>query len=172
MKTQGLLDVIKEINNLKTKKIIKDYAIGGGIAKSYYLEPQFTYDLDLFILIDSMDDFHNVYDHFRREKCKIENVFITIKGVPVQFLPSFIHPLIQEAIKNSKKIYVDKIRTKVLTVEYLIATLLISFRQKDKYTIVQLLPSANMDLLKRVLKQFTNKEYPILERFKEITEKK
>ena len=81
MKVISLLKVLRELNILKRKRIVKDYAIGGGIAKNYYLEPQFTYDLDIFILIDTMDDFHNIYKHFRKEKCKIENVFIFIKDV-------------------------------------------------------------------------------------------
>lgn len=30
---------------------IKDYAIGGGIAAIYYIEPILTYDLDIFIIL-------------------------------------------------------------------------------------------------------------------------
>jgi hypothetical protein len=40
---------IKVINELKRKKLIKDYAIGGGIAAIFYIEPILTYDLDVFI---------------------------------------------------------------------------------------------------------------------------
>jgi len=172
MKVKGILEVLKEINNLKKRRTLKDYAIAGGIAKNYYLEPQFTYDLDIFILIDTMDNFHNIYNYFRRKKHKIENVFIIIQDIPVQFFPSFIHPLIEEAIKNAKLIKVSKVRTKILTAEYLIATLLMSFRQKDKYAIMELLSFADMNLLKRILKKFSNKDYPIYERFKATIKEK
>ncbi|MCD6093229.1 MAG: hypothetical protein J7J51_00305 [Candidatus Omnitrophica bacterium] len=172
MKVKGILGVISEINSLKKKKVIKDYAIGGGIAKNYYLEPQATYDLDIFILIDAMENFHNIYSYFRQRKCKIENVFIVIKDVPVQFLPTFIHPLFEEAVKKSKKIKVNGVRTKILTAEYLIATLLISVREKDKFAIKELLSFADMDLLKRLLRKFDDKQYPIYARFKKIAEKR
>lgn len=168
MKVKGILGVIRELNNLKKKKMIKDYAIGGGIAKNYYLEPQFTYDLDIFILIDTMNNFHNIYDYFRQKGCKIENVFVVIQDVPVQFLPSFINPLLEQAIKNAKVIKVDKLKTKILTAKYLIATLLMSFREKDKYAIRELLSFANAGLLKRLLKKFSSKDYPIYERFGKI----
>jgi len=168
MKVKGILKVLREVNTLKRKKIINDYALGGGIAKNYYLEPQFTYDLDIFILIDTMDDFHSIYDYFRQKRCKIENVFIVIQDVPVQFLPSFIHPLIEQAIENARKIKVAEVRTKILTVEYLIATLLMSFRQKDKEAIRELLSSADMNLLKRILEKFSDRNYPLYERCQEI----
>ncbi len=172
MKVKGILELIREINKLKKKRIIKDYAIGGGIAKNYYLEPQSTYDLDIFILIDTMDDFHNIYDYFRKKKYRIENIFIIIQDVPVQFLPSFIHPLIEQAIKNGKQIKVDKLKSKILTVEYLIATLLMAFREKDKFAIKELLSFANLDLLRRLLKRFSSKDYPLYERFKKIKDEK
>jgi hypothetical protein len=41
------LQVIEEMTRLG---IIKAYAIGGGIAATYYIEPVLTYDLDIFFL--------------------------------------------------------------------------------------------------------------------------
>jgi len=41
------LQVIEEITRLG---IIKAYAIGGGIAATYYIEPVLTYDLDIFFI--------------------------------------------------------------------------------------------------------------------------
>ena len=172
MKVKGILGIIREINNLKKKRVVKDYAIGGGIAKNYYLEPQFTYDLDIFILIDTMDNFHNIYNYFRRKECKVENVFIIIKDVPVQFLPSFIHPLMEEAIRKSKRIKVDGVTVKILTAEYLICTFLMSFRQKDKYAIRELLSFTDRNLLRKLLGKFDSKKHPIYKRFREIAGEK
>ncbi len=42
---------IEIINELKSKKLIDDYAIGGGIGALFYIEPFLTYDLDIFIII-------------------------------------------------------------------------------------------------------------------------
>jgi hypothetical protein len=38
---------LKVIGGLKKNKVILDYAIGGGIAVLYYVEPLLTYDLDI-----------------------------------------------------------------------------------------------------------------------------
>jgi hypothetical protein len=44
----GLKKTLKVLNDLKKKGIIKDYAIAGGIATIFYVEPILTYDLDIF----------------------------------------------------------------------------------------------------------------------------
>ncbi len=41
------LIVVEEMTRLG---IIKSYAIGGGIAATYYMEPILTYDLDIFFI--------------------------------------------------------------------------------------------------------------------------
>ena len=76
---------------------------------------------------------------------------IVIGGLPVQFLPSYISPLIEEAVKKAKRIKVRGTNTKILRVEYLIATLLLAFRPKDKMVIPQLLKPAIMKLLNNIM---------------------
>ncbi|MDI6738957.1 MAG: hypothetical protein QME74_01160 [Candidatus Edwardsbacteria bacterium] len=44
-------EAIRVINQLKADDIIKDYAIGGGMAAIYYAETRLTYDLDVFVLL-------------------------------------------------------------------------------------------------------------------------
>ncbi len=61
----GLLTALETLNGLKGKGIIKDYAIGGGYAVNYYLEPSYTYDLDVLVLLGSDADYHALYQHFR-----------------------------------------------------------------------------------------------------------
>jgi len=82
--------VILTLNNLKNEKIIGDYAICGGYAISYYLEPAYTYDLDIVVLLNNEEEYHNLYAHLRKRGNKIENVYIWISDMPVQFLPSYI----------------------------------------------------------------------------------
>lgn len=41
---------LKVINELKEKGLINNYAIGGGIAALFYIEPFLTYDLGVFII--------------------------------------------------------------------------------------------------------------------------
>lgn len=163
-----MLDTLVEINQLKKAKVIKDYCIGGGYALNYYMEPILTYDLDIFILIDTDQDYAGLYGYFRNKGYKIENVYIRIADTPVQFLPSYIHPLIDEAIRRSKKIRIKNVAAKVLTIEYLIALLLMAFRPKDKMVIPHLVNLADQRLLETVLKRFSNEKTPLDKRLEKI----
>ncbi len=46
-----MIEALGTLNQLKREGVIKDYAIGGGYAVNYYLEPILTYDLDIFSLV-------------------------------------------------------------------------------------------------------------------------
>ncbi|UCD85462.1 MAG: hypothetical protein JSU92_04515 [Deltaproteobacteria bacterium] len=47
-----------------------------------------------------------------------------------------------------------------------------SFRQKDKNAVRELLSLADMELVKKIVRRFSNKEYPIYGRFREIVKRK
>jgi len=112
-----MIEALRTLNQLKREGVIKDYAIGGGYAVNYYLEPILTYDLDIFVLMTTDKEYSALYRYFRSRKYQTKNVYIIIGGMPVQFLPSFISPLIDEAIKQAKRIRVKGTHSKVLTVE-------------------------------------------------------
>ena len=40
------------INGMREEKLFEQYAIGGGIAAVFYIEPVMTFDLDIFILVE------------------------------------------------------------------------------------------------------------------------
>ncbi len=165
-----MIEALRILDRLKRTNIINDYAIGGGYAVNYYLEPILTYDLDIFLLMDTDEEFHALYNYFRKTRYKIENVYIVMGEMPVQFLPSFIHPLIEEGVRKAKRITVSGINTKVLTVEYLIATLLMAFRPKDKMIIPHLLELADMKKLKSIIVRFSDEKTPLDQRLRRILE--
>jgi len=165
-----MIEALRRLNELKRKGVIKDYAIGGGYAVNYYLEPILTYDLDIFVLMTTDKEYSELYQYFRSRKYQIKNVHIILEGMPVQFLPSFISPLIDEAIKQAKRIRVKGTPSKVLTVEYLIATLLMAFRPKDKMVIPHLLEQADMRLLDEMLGRFSDEKTPLDKRLGRILE--
>ncbi len=165
-----MIEALRTLNQLKREGVIRDYAIGGGYAANYYLEPILTYDLDIFVLMATDKEFSALHQYFRGRKYKIENVHIIIGEMPVQFLPSFISPLIDEAIRRAKRIRVKGIPSKVLTVEYLIATLLIAFRPKDRMVIPHLLEQADMRLLNEILGRFSDEKTPLDKRLGRILE--
>ncbi len=163
-----MLTALQTLNGLKRKGIIKAYAIGGGYAVNYYLEPSYTYDLDVLVLLGSDADYHALYKYFREAGNKIENIYIMIGDLPVQFLPSFISPLFDEAIKKARRITVGGVLSKVVRVEHLIALLLVSFRTKDKIHILSLLELADRKVLDETLRRFEDEKTPLRQRLGRI----
>ena len=159
-----MLTALETLNGLKRKGIFKDYAIGDGYAVSYYLEPTYTYDLDILVLLESDADYHALYQYFREAGNKIENIYIMIGDLPVQLLPSFISPLFEETIKKARRITVGGVSSKVVRVEYLIALLLVSFRIKDKIHSLSLLELADRKVLDETLRRFEDEKTPLCQR--------
>jgi len=160
--------IIKELNRLKKTKIIKDYAIGGAHAVAYYLEPVKTLDLDIFVLIESEKDFNIFRTYIKKAGLKIRGTHVIIDDIPIHFLPGSLHPFINEAIRKAKKIRVRNIPVKVLTVEYLIVSLLMAFRLKDRMVVPDLLELANMGMLNKIIERFANEETPLDKRLQRI----
>ena len=155
---------LKVINELKKKGIIEDYAIAGGIATIFYVEPILTYDLDIFFTskiepkgLISLDPIYK-FLHKRGYKDKEEHVLI--EGIPVQFIPVY-NALSNEAVKQARGIVYSGVTTKVLRSEHLIAIMLQVSRAKDKERIVLLLDEGKIDKrrLNAILKRhkLTNK---------------
>jgi len=65
---------------------------------------------------------------------------------------------------------VKGIYIKVLKAQYLIATLLMAFRPKDKMVVPQLLELADMKKLKSIIGRFSNEKTPLDKRLQRILE--
>ena len=160
---------LKVINELKKRKIIKDYAIGGGIAVIYYVEPILTYDLDIFFLPKeegTLDILAPIYRFLKRKGYKEDKEHIMIEGIPVQFLPAY-NDLIKEAFDNVFETKYRGVKTSVFKPEYLVAVMVQTFRPKDRERIIKMLDQAEIDnrFLSRILKK--HKLYKKFQKFKE-----
>ncbi len=164
----GLVETLKTLNQVKEKGIMQDYAIIGGYAVIYHAVPYSTYDLDIGVILRNEDDFHGLYEYFRNKGNKIENVYIYINDMPVQFLPNYISPLYNEAIQQAHEILVEGVPSKVARVEHLIVMALEVFRAKDKYRIIQLLGKADNKRLNSIIRRFDNEEGKFRARYREI----
>lgn len=155
---------LRVINGLKEKKLIKDYAIGGGIGALFYIEPVLTYDLDIFILLspelkkEKLILLSPIYDYLKKRKYSWKGEHIVIEGIPVQFFPA--NGLEKEAIKRAKEINYRGVKTKVIKAEYLIALFLKAGRRKDKEKIRKLLEQTKIDKrkMKRILEKYDLKK--------------
>ena len=162
--------VIKRLNRFKKTGVIKDYAIGGAHAVAYYLEPVKTLDLDIFVFAESDQDFYIFRTYLKKTGFRVRGTHVIIDDTPVYFLPGSLHPFINEAIRRAKRIRVKSIPTKVLTAEYLIVSLLMAFRLKDKMVIPDLLELADIERLRTMIERFSDEETPLDQRLQRILE--
>jgi hypothetical protein len=164
-----VLETLQVINQLKRIRLIKDYCVVGGYALAYYTEPFYTYDLDIFVLVEDMEEFHRLHKFSIVKGYTVNRKgHFMIGGFPVHFLLSLAHPLMAEAIKEAKRIRIKNTRTKMITIEYLMATLLLSFRAKDKIAILELLQYADHGKLDNILRKFSDEKNLLFERLGQI----
>jgi len=152
-------EALEILNNLKDMVLIKDYAIGGGIATIFYTEPVFTYDLDVFVIVKSKPNekiisLAPIYDYLTSKGYSWKGEHIIIEGLPVQFIP-VESGIEREAIDNARDITYNGIKTKILSAEYLIAIALKVGRRKDFEKITRLFEQSKIDksVLEKMLKK-------------------
>jgi len=137
------LQIIEEMTRLG---VIKAYAIGGGIATTYYIEPVLTYDLDIFFIPvkEGLDELVPVYE-FARGRGYVEQAeALFIEGFPVQFIPAD-NDLVREAVADAATLTYRGVQAKVVKAEYLVAIALRTGRAKDKERVVRLLEGGVVD---------------------------
>jgi len=157
-------ETLKIINELKVTGLIDEYAIGGGIAALFYIEPFLTYDLDVFIipiekrLEEGVILLTDVFDYLKTKGYPWKGEHIIIEGIPVQFIP--VDEFEKEAVENARMTEYEGIPTKVIQPEYLIAILLRAGRKKDIEKVERLIEQTDLDRekLDSLLSRFNLKE--------------
>lgn len=126
---------LEQLNKLVELRVIEKYAIGGGIAHFYYIEPSVTYDLDVIIRIQSVSNnlapLKEIYEWARINNYNIKDEHIIIENIPVQFLPEY-NPLIEEAVEKAAEVLIFDTKTFIIRPEYLMAIMLQTNRSKDR----------------------------------------
>ena len=137
---------IRVIEEITRRGIIRAYAIGGGVAATYYIEPVLTYDLDIFFIPakEGLDVLAPIYDFAKKRGFEARAEAILIEGFPVQFIPAY-NDLIREAVKNAAILKYRDVEAKVVKAEYLVAIALQTGRAKDKERMIRLLDEAIID---------------------------
>jgi hypothetical protein len=145
------------INQMQADGVIEQYAIGGAIGATLYLEPAATLDVDVFVTLPGEEEkkllsLSPLYDYLRRRGCRVKDEHIVIGNWPVQFLPPS-NELEREAIENSRRTSVEGVRTRVMTAEHLMAIALRTGRAKDHARVLQFVEqhAFNSDALMKIL---------------------
>lgn len=130
-------EALKVLAELIADGVIEDYAIGGAMGATFYLEPVVTMDLDVFVLFkdnDSLLPLQPIYDVLKKRGYYPDAHMpecINIGGVPVQFLPVY-NKLLVDALAHARSFDYDGIGARVLSAEYLAAISVQTGRAKDK----------------------------------------
>lgn len=162
---------IQILNKLCDEGIIKDYAIAGGMAHFYYIEPSVTYYLDLIVNIGTsqsdLSPLSDLYKWANENNYKTEGEHILIAGIPVQFLLPY-NNLVEEALKNKVQVELFNEKTFILGAEYLMAILLQTWRPIDKERLIKFVNEYEFDteVLVDILKR-----YELLTKFNDFKEK-
>ena len=140
---------LQVINQMQADGVIGQYAIGGAVGATFYLEPSATLDLDIFVSFRTapgslLISLKPIYDYLVGRGCKIENEYIVIEGWPVQFLPPG-DALGAEALAQAAATQVEEVPTRVLTAEHLVALALRLGRAKDFSRILQFIEAGVLD---------------------------
>ena len=144
------------IDRMHKEGLFKKYAIGGGIASLFYIEPIATFDLDIFVILPESEEVllspSPLYDWLSEKKYKLVKEHIIIEGIPVQFIPVYNELVIEAVLKAVRKKY-EGISTFVLKPEHLMAIMLDTNRAKDRERIIKMLDEAEISaaLLKTIL---------------------
>jgi len=157
------LRVIEEMTRLG---IIRAYAIGGGIAATYYIEPVLTYDLDIFFIPakEGLDELAPIYEFAKTRGYGTQTEAIIVEGFPVQFIPAY-NDLVREAVADAATLKYRDVEAKVVKAEYLAAIALQTGRSKDWERVIGLLEGAAFD---RVVLDGILDKYGLAEKLKKL----
>jgi len=136
----------------------------------FYDVPLTTYDLDVLVVLTNDDDYHKLYEYHRIKGNKIEDVYIYIEDMPVQFLPNYISPLFNNAIEEALVIEFEGVEAKFVSVEHLVVLLLTAFRPKDKIRLKELLRKVDKAQVLDIIGRFDDERDTLSKRHKEILE--
>ncbi len=121
----SLADVFGVLAQMRNEGVVTDYAIGGATAVLFYAEPTRTYDVDVFVLLPSVDQsvlvsLASVYRWAESQGFAVEAEHVLVHGVPVQILPAY-SALIIDAIQTARGHDYQGIPVRVVDPEHLIA---------------------------------------------------
>jgi hypothetical protein len=163
---------ISVINVMQQEGLFERYAIAGGIAALFYIEPVTTFVLDVFIILRTTEDqiisLSPIYTWLTKRGYIPEREQVIIEGSLVQFLPVY-NDLTEQAVYNSVEHRVGNTRTSVVSREYLFAIMMQTGRSKDLQRMQLFWDEAGMDIneLERIVNHFN-----LHEQYRKFNERK
>ena len=151
-------EAFRVLNGLKRRRLIRDYAVIGAVAATAYMEPIFTEDIDIIVLVDTDEEYLQTFRRVAEVAEASEGMHHFLAGVPVQLFPSTTKPLFGDTLAGARPVRIGRLRVKFASAEHLILLYLEPFRSKDRLRIIHLLPQADMDIVHSLLERFDDEK--------------
>ena len=125
------------------------YAIGGATAVLFYAEPTRTYDLEVFVTLEPIDEgmlapLSRVYEWAREQGFGLHAEHLLIEGVPVQLLPA-CNALVEGALLSARVHDYGGVPVRVVDPEHLVALALQAGGARRRERAWQLLEAGAVD---------------------------
>lgn len=120
---EAFATALAAIEQLKREGVVDEYAIGGAMALVFWTEPTTTYDVDVFVLMQSSGiifSLEPIYAWAARHGYAVDAEHIVVAGVPLQTIPAH-NTLTIEAVKAAADLHYEDQPVRVIRPEYLIA---------------------------------------------------
>ena len=148
---------LRSLNQLVVDKVIDQYAIGGAIGASFYVEAVQTEDIDAFVFLraspSGLISLTPIYDALVALGGSIEREYVRFAEWPVQILPD-ANDLVRESIRMANEVEYDGIPTRVFTAAHLCAVALQTGRTKDYLRVAMFMEqrAVNLEQLDKIVK--------------------
>jgi hypothetical protein len=166
------LDTLRVINQMQADGVIGQYAIGGAVGATFYIEPTSTYDMDIFVRFEKIPgspliSLGPIYEYLQKRGYAAKDTHVMIEGWPVQFLPAD-DDLYGEALLQAVEKEVAGVKAWVMKAEHLMAIALRTGRGKDLIRLEQFVrhKAFNENELNRILAR-----HNLLEKWQRFTDK-
>jgi len=153
--------VVEVLDDMLSRGIIGEYAVGGAVAASLSYQPISTNDLDIFFLFEPPQtglilSLEPIYNYAREHGLDYDDDSIHIGGWPVQFIESSLDPLWTEGLAKARTLSFDEYRIKVIPPEHLAVMWVQAGRGKDLRKIQEFSEGAvmNAGILHDLLQRF------------------
>jgi hypothetical protein len=145
----SITKIIDTINQMQADGAVEQYAIGGAVGATFYLEPVATLDVDVFVAFrpdpgQTLVTLRPIFDYLTARGGEVEGEYIVLHGWPVQFLPP-TSELVEEALNEAVIVDVEGTPARVFTAEHLAAIALQTGRAKDKARLLQFVEAGALE---------------------------
>ena len=159
---------IRRLNQLKQRRVLRDYALIGAVAATVYMEPVLTEDMDIVVLVGSDEEYLAVFRRVGTLADGVDGMHHLFDEVPVQIFPSTMKPLYEDAVRKARRARIGNVRVSVASAEHLVIMALEAFRPKDKLRLLSLLQIADNDQVRALLREFDDAQNTLAERLQTI----